>query len=67
MKFLTTDKTDLMLIQSVAPHPDGLKISGIIMGAMPMTAILTPSELRRSFKLVNLRIVFAVLGMLFRR
>ena len=67
MKFLTTDKTDLMLIQNVAPHPDGLKISGIIMGAMPMTAVLTPAELRSGFKFLNLRVLFAVIGMLFRR
>ena len=64
MKFLTTDKTELMLIQNVAPDADGLRISGIIMGAMPMTAVLTPAELRRGFRFLNARVVMTLAKML---
>jgi len=67
MKFFTPDKTELIVIERVAPHPDGLLIDGTIMGAMPMTAVLTPAELRRGFRLLRLRTVIALIGMLFRR
>lgn len=67
MKFYTPDKTVLMDITSVKPHPDGLLIEGKIMGAMPMKAILRPEEMRSGFRLVDRTLVFKVLGMLLRR
>jgi hypothetical protein len=67
MKFVTPDKTELIVIEKVAPHADGLEIAGTIMGAMPMTAVLTPAELRRGFRFLNLRVLGALIGMLFRR
>jgi hypothetical protein len=67
MKFVTTDKTELVAIDRVAPHKDGLEITGTIMGAMPMTAVLTPAELRRGVRFLNLRLLGALVGMLFRR
>jgi hypothetical protein len=67
MKFVTPDKTELIVIEKVAPHPDGLEVQGTIMGAMPMTAVLTPAELRRGFRFLTLRTILALLGMLVRR
>ena len=67
MKFFTPEKTELMVIESVAPHPDGIEIAGTIMGAMPMKAVLTPAELRRGFRFLNFRTIAALIGMLFRR
>ena len=67
MKFVTPDKTDLIMIERVAPHPDGLRIDGTIMGAMPMQAVLTPAELRRGFRLLTFRTICTLAGMLFRR
>jgi len=67
MKFVTPDKTDLIVIEAVRPHQEGLEIEGTIMGAMPMKAVLTPAELRRGFRFLNLRTIFALIGMLFRR
>ena len=67
MKFVTPDKTDLIVIEAVRPHKDGLEIEGTIMGAMPMKAMLTPAELRRGFRFLSLRTIFALIGMLFRR
>ena len=66
MKFFTTDNTELIMITAVAPHPDGLEIEGTIMGAMPMKAVLRPTELRRGLRFLNLRVIAALLGMLFR-
>jgi hypothetical protein len=37
------------------------------MGAMPMTAVLTPAELRRGVRFLSLRLIGALIGMLFRR
>ena len=64
MKFVTPDKTDLILIEAVRPHLDGIEIEGTIMGAMPMKAVLTPSELRRGFRFLRPRIIIAVIRML---
>jgi hypothetical protein len=64
MKFVTPDKTDLMVIERVSPHPDGIEVEGTIMGAMPMKAVLTPVELRRGFRFLRPRIIIAVIRML---
>jgi len=66
MKLVTPDNTDLIVITAVAPHRDGLLIEGTIMGAMPMKAVLRPTELRRGLRFLNLRVIAALLGMLFR-
>jgi hypothetical protein len=67
MKLQTPDKTELIVIDRGVPSAEGLEIRGTIMGAMPMTAVLTPAELRRGFRLLSARTVGALIGMLFRR
>jgi hypothetical protein len=67
MKFFTPERTDLIEVTAVRSHPDGLLIEGTIMGAMPMRAVLRPSELRRGFSLLNLKIMANLIAMLFRR
>jgi hypothetical protein len=37
------------------------------MGAMPMTAILKPGQLRQGFKFLTPQLVFTLIAMLFRR
>jgi hypothetical protein len=66
MKFYTPEKSVLLDITSVQPHPDGVLLSGKIMGTMPMKAVLRPEELRSASRLLNARLFFALLGMLFR-
>ena len=66
MKLYTPEKTVLMDITAIKPHPDGLQIEGKIMGAMPMKAILRPEEMRGAFKLVNVSLCMKALGMLLR-
>jgi hypothetical protein len=67
MRLYTPEKTELLEVTSIESSPEGLVIDGQIMGAMPMKAVLTPQELRRSFRLLSLRTVLSLLAMLFRR
>lgn len=67
MKFFTPERAELIVITAVDKHPSGLIISGKIMGAMPMKAVLTPAQLRAGFKFLSLKLVLTVIGMLFRR
>jgi hypothetical protein len=66
VKLTTPEKTDLMVVERVAPHPDGLLIEGTIMGAMPMKAVLSPQELRRGFRFLKLGTIMALIRMMFR-
>ena len=67
MKLYTSERTDLMEVQSLEPTADGLVIHGQIMGTMPLNALLTPGELRRGFRLLGPRAVLKLLWMLFQR
>jgi len=67
MKLYTPERIELMEVKSISPSPEGLVIDGQIMGTMPMKAVLTPRELRRAFRLLNLRNVMFAIGLLFRR
>jgi hypothetical protein len=68
MKFFTPDRSELIDIASVTPEADGtIVISGRIMGAMPMKAVLRPEQLRAGFRLLSPGLVFALIAMLFRR
>jgi hypothetical protein len=67
MKLYTPDKIELLEVKAVEPVHEGLLIEGQIMGTMPMRAVLTPAELRRSFRLLRPGILFALVAMLFRR
>ena len=61
MKLFTPEKAELLNVTSIAPHRDR------IMGAMPMKAVLTPQELRRTFALFGPKLYWTLLVMLFRR
>lgn len=67
MKMQGPDGSQLIEVVDVEPNEDGLLISGQIMGAMPMKAVLKPSELRAGFKFLSFRLVFQLIAMLFRR
>jgi hypothetical protein len=67
MKLFTPDKTELLVVTAVTPHAEGLLIEGKIMGAMPLKAVLRPSELRKSLRLLSFRTVVALVVMLFKR
>lgn len=67
MKLYTSDNTDLMEVTGLRTDSDALVVVGTIMGSMPVEARLVPSELRKIFKLLNLRLAFFVIRMLFRK
>ncbi len=66
MKLYTPDKSVLLDVTAVAPHPDGVLVTGKIMGTMPMKAIVRPEELRAGLRLLNVRLVLTLVAMLFR-
>lgn len=67
MKLLTSDQSELMEVSALKSDSGNLVVVGTIMGAMPVEAVLTPSEMRKAFKLLSLSLVFFIVGMLFRR
>lgn len=66
MKFYAPDKSLLIDVQAITPHAEGIQIEGKIMGAMPMKAVLRPSEMRSVFSLLSWKLVFRAITMLFR-
>ena len=67
MKFFTPERAELIVITAVEPHPDGVVVSGKIMGAMPMKAVLRPEELRAGFAFLRPGLAWRLLCMLFWR
>lgn len=63
----TTDDESLMDIRSLRQDGDNLLIEGRIMGALPIRAILTPTEARSALKLLDARTFLFLLTLLFRR
>ncbi len=66
MKLYTPDKSVLLDVTAVQPHPDGVLVTGKIMGTMPMKAIVRPEELRAGLRLLNVRLFLTLVSMLFR-
>ncbi len=64
-----TDANDkeLMTVRKIERDGNTLVIRGKIFGAMPMVAKLTPKEARAALKLLDLKTVWFLLTMLFRR
>ena len=67
MKLITSENTELMEVTALKTDGENLVVVGTIMGAMPIEAVLTPAELRRSLKLLSFALVFFIVKMLFRR
>jgi len=67
MKLYGPDNNELMRVESLERDGNVLVIRGKVFGSMPMTAKLRPSEARRMFGLLNVRLVLFLLTFLFRR
>jgi hypothetical protein len=67
MKLITSDNNELMEVSALKSDGSALIVSGTIMGAMPVEAVLTPEELRKVFKLLSFKLVLFVIGMLFKK
>ena len=66
MKLYGPDRRELMIVSRLEREGDNLVIRAKVFGTMPMTATLTPAQVREGLKLLGLRGVLFVLSMLFR-
>ncbi|KQK61059.1 phosphoenolpyruvate carboxykinase [Pseudomonas aeruginosa] len=67
MKLFSPDGSELMKIEALERDGDQLLLKGTAFGAMPITAQLRPEEMRGGFSLLNIKLAFFVVSMLFRR
>ena len=67
MKLKSPDGSELMNVTAVERDGNLLVIKGKIMGAMPMTAKLAPSEFRKGFGLLDFKLFLFLLTFPFRR
>jgi hypothetical protein len=67
MKLYGTDKRELMTVSRIERDGNQLVIKGKVFGTMPMTATLTPANVREGLKLLRLPGVLFLLTMPFRR
>ena len=66
MKLLSGDNSVLMEVSSLKRSGNDLIIIGSIMGAMPIRAVLTPTQARAGLGLISFRLKLFLLTMLFR-
>jgi len=67
LKLYGTDRRGLLTGSRIERDGNQLVIKGKVFGAMPMTATLTPENVREGLKLLQLRGVLFLLTMPFRR
>lgn len=61
------DKSRLMEVQKLWSEGGNLVFKGKIMGSMPVTAVVKPSQARALLKLLDWRTLLFLLTLLFRR
>ncbi len=61
-----SDRSKLMEIESFSRDGATLKFRGKIMGTMPVTAVLTPDQLRQMLKQLGFGLLLFGVSMLFR-
>ena len=66
MRIKSADGSELMQVNALERDGNLLVIKGKIMGAMPMTATLSPAEFRKGFGLLNLKLFLFLLTFPFR-
>ena len=67
MKLYGTDKRELIAVSGIERAGNQLVIRVKVFGTMPITATLTPAEVRAGLKLLGLRGILFMLTMPFRR
>jgi hypothetical protein len=66
MKVYGPDRRELMTVSRIERDGNQLLIKAKVFGTMPMTASLTPADVREGLKLLGLRGVLFVMTMPFR-
>ncbi len=67
MKIYAVDDRELMDISKIVREGNALLLKGKIFGSMPVTAKLTPAEVRAALQLLDWRTLIFVISMVFRR
>lgn len=67
MQVFDGQNKELMTVRKLERDGDDLLITGKIFGAMPMKARLKPEEARAALKLLDLKTIFFLLTLPFRR
>jgi hypothetical protein len=67
MRLLSSDKTALMEIQAIEREGTDLLIRGKVLGTMPMTARLSPTECRNGLKMLDFKTMLFLVTLPFRR
>jgi hypothetical protein len=66
MKLYGPDRRELMTVSRLEREGNNLVIKAKVFGTMPLTATLTPEQVREGLKLLGLRGVVFLFTMLFR-
>ena len=67
MKIVDGAKKELMNVSAIERDGSMLVIKGKIFGTMPLSAKLRPEEARAALKLMNLKTIFFLLTLVFRK
>lgn len=67
MKIYSQDGSELMEVDGLGIDGNQLVIKGRVFGSMPMSARLRPGEARQGLKLLDVRLVWFLATLLFRR
>jgi hypothetical protein len=67
MKIYSSDKSELMDVTRIERDGDDLVLKGKVFGTMPMSARLRPEEARAALKLLNPKLIWFLMTMLFRK
>jgi hypothetical protein len=67
MKIYSSDGQEMMTVTSFERDGSNLIVKGMIFGAMPMSAELRPEEARAALKLLDLKTLWLLLTIAFRR
>lgn len=58
MKLYTTDNSELMDIATIKAEDGGIVVTGMIMGAVPVKAVVKPEEMRAALRQMSLGTMF---------
>lgn len=67
MKLITNDKLGLMQITRITHDGPNIVAHGVIMGSIPIRAVVTPTELRKGMKMMSLKTFFSTAWILLAR
>ncbi len=67
MKLYGSEGVLLMEVESIAARDRNIHIKGKMMGQIPMTVVMRPSDLRQAVKMVSFSVVWQAFRMFFMR